>query len=105
MSNYEKLLSKLTEMFQLDQADLDFGIYRIMNSKRDEIVGFLQKDLLPQVKSILATAQGDIGAAGADELATLEHQIRAAGMNPDDSPKVQELRYLSAANRQRARHR
>jgi adenine-specific DNA-methyltransferase len=95
-SNYEKLLAKLTEMFQLDQADLDFGIYRIMNSKRDEIVRFLEKDLLPQVKSVLTTAQGDIGTAGAEELATLEKQIRDAGMNPDDSPKVRELRAKSA---------
>ncbi len=92
MTNYDKLLAKLTEIFQLDQADLDFGIYRIMNSKRDEIVRFLEKDLLPQVKSVLATAQGDIGTAGAEELATLETQIRTAGLNPDDSPKVRELR-------------
>jgi adenine-specific DNA-methyltransferase len=34
----------------LDQADLDFGIYRIMNQKRDEVVRFLDKDLLPQVQ-------------------------------------------------------
>ena len=92
MTNYEKLLSKLTEIFQLDQADLDFGIYRIMNSKRDEIVRFLEKDLLPQVKSVLATAQGDIGTAGAEELKQAEDAARALGINPDDSPKVRELR-------------
>ena len=68
MTNYEKLLSKLTEIFQLDQADLDFGIYRIMNSKRDEILRFLERDLLPQVKSVLSAAQGDIGSAGRGEL-------------------------------------
>ena len=92
MTNYDKLLAKLTEMFQLDQADLDFGIYRIMNSKRDEIVRFLEKDLLPQVKSVLATAQGDIGTAGAEELKQAEDAARGLGMNPDDSPKVRELR-------------
>lgn len=92
MTNYDKLLAKLTEIFQLDRADLDFGIYRIMNSKRDEIVRFLENDLLPQVKQVLAKAQGDIGSAGVEELHTLENQIRAAGMNPDDSPKVRELR-------------
>lgn len=91
-SNYDKLVSKLAEMFQLDQADLDFGIYRIMNSKRDEIVRFLEKDLLPQVKSVLATAQGDIGTAGAEELKQAEDAARGLGMNPDDSPKVRELR-------------
>ena len=49
-TNFEKLRRLLEELFQLDQADLDFGIYRIMNQKRDEIVTFLDKDLLPQVK-------------------------------------------------------
>lgn len=92
MTNYEKLLAKLIEMFQLDQADLDFGIYRIMNSKRDEIVRFLEHDLLPQVKQVLLGVQSEIGATGAEELQTLETQVRAAGMNPDDSPKVRELR-------------
>ena len=49
-NQYEKLKKILREMFQMDQADLDFGIYRIMNQKRDEIEQFLDKDLLPQVK-------------------------------------------------------
>lgn len=92
MTNYERLLAKLTEMFQLDQADLDFGIYRIMNSKRDEIVRFLEKDLLPQVKEVLATAQGDIVTAGATELKEAEDQARALGIDPNSIPKVQELR-------------
>jgi adenine-specific DNA-methyltransferase len=38
-TNYNKLLAKLPEIFQLDQADLNFGIYRIMNLKRDKIAG------------------------------------------------------------------
>ncbi|WP_392401161.1 DNA methyltransferase [Bacillus cereus] len=45
----EKFKSLLREMFQFDQADLDFGIYRIMNQKREEIEKFLNEDLLPQV--------------------------------------------------------
>ena len=49
-TNIGKLQMLLEELFQLDQADLDFGIYRIMNQKRDEVVRFLEKDLLPQVK-------------------------------------------------------
>lgn len=36
-TSYEKLSALLKELFQLDQADLDFGIYRSMNQKRDEI--------------------------------------------------------------------
>lgn len=55
-SNYTKLIATLRECFMLDQADLDFGIYRIMNSRRTEIETFLEKDLIPQVKTILASA-------------------------------------------------
>lgn len=32
-NNLDKLKAILREMFQLDQADLDFGIYRIYESK------------------------------------------------------------------------
>ena len=33
--NQKKLLKILNEIFQLDQSDLDFGIYCIMNNKKD----------------------------------------------------------------------
>ena len=41
--NLDKLRGLLAELFQLNQADLDFGIYRIMNQKRDEITAFLRQ--------------------------------------------------------------
>jgi adenine-specific DNA-methyltransferase len=44
---YEEFRRLLAELFMFDQADLDFGIYRIMNAKRDEINRFLDSDLLP----------------------------------------------------------
>jgi hypothetical protein len=47
---YEKLKNLLKELFQLDQPDLDFGLYRIMHAKSAEITQFLDNDLLPQVK-------------------------------------------------------
>jgi len=50
MNSFVKLKTKLAELFQLDQADLDFGIYRIMNARREEINRFLERDLLPQVQ-------------------------------------------------------
>lgn len=45
--------NKLAEMFMFDQADLDFGIYRIMNAKRAEIEAFLNTKLLPDVEQIV----------------------------------------------------
>ena len=41
-----RLLKKLSELFQLDQPDLDFGFYRIMHAKAQEVQEFIDKDLL-----------------------------------------------------------
>jgi len=41
----EKFQRLLRELFQFDCADLDFGIYRIMNYRRDVIERFIMKDL------------------------------------------------------------
>ena len=96
MTNYDKLRKLLEELFQLDQADLDFGIYRIMNQKRDEIVRFLEKDLLPQVKEAFGHYKSADKAELQKELDKLVENITSAGMNPDESPKVQELRQQMA---------
>ena len=40
-----QLISKLQEIFQINQPDLDFGIYRILNSRQTQINEFLQKTL------------------------------------------------------------
>ena len=48
------LKNLLREMFQLNRGDLDFGLYRIMNLKAAEIQEFLDEQLLPQVKTVLA---------------------------------------------------
>ena len=51
---YEKLKTLLKELFQLDQPELDFGIYRILHARSAEVTQFLDKDLLPQVKQAFA---------------------------------------------------
>ena len=75
---YEKLKDILREMFQMDQADLDFGIYRIMNAKRDEIEKFLDKELLPQVKEEFAKYRGTEIEDKKKELSRLEATLRTA---------------------------
>jgi adenine-specific DNA-methyltransferase len=91
-TNLEKLRGLLQELFQLDQADLDFGIYRIMNQKRDEVVRFLDKDLLPQVQLAFKHYKSADKSVLQGELDKLVENITNAGMNPDESPKVKELR-------------
>jgi len=87
--NQKKLLKILNEIFQLDQSDLDFGIYRIMNTKSKEIQEFLDKDLISSVTSAFSSNDNSAVTKELDELITT---LTNAGMNADDSPKVQELK-------------
>jgi adenine-specific DNA-methyltransferase len=91
-TNYEKLKALLRDLFQMDQADLDFGLYRIMNAKRDEIEKFLEADLLPQVKAELARHTNLDSGAKKAELDEAVENAKRLGVNPDTVPKVLELR-------------
>ena len=44
-AQHAQLIAKLQEIFQINQPDLDFGIYRILNSRQTQINEFLQKTL------------------------------------------------------------
>ena len=97
--NLERLKQLLAEMFQLDQADLDFGIYRIMNAKRDEITRFLERDLLPQVRDALGTYERESRAILEEQLQKAQEQARQLGFqDPMQAPRVRELqaRYNAA---------
>lgn len=89
---YEKLKSLLKELFQLDQPDLDFGLYRVMHAKSGEVTQFLDRDLLPQVSAALAQYKSADKADIEKELARVIAGIEAAGMDPEQSPKVMDLR-------------
>lgn len=45
VNSRERLKELLNELFRIESSDLDFGIYRIMNRKREEIKNFIEKDL------------------------------------------------------------
>ncbi len=55
----KRLVKKLSELFQLDQPDLDFGFYRVMHAKAKEIQNFIDTDLL----KIVADAFGEVDEA------------------------------------------
>ncbi len=46
MDSIKKFQKLLQDLFQFDTSDLDFGIYRILNYKRDQIEKFINKDLV-----------------------------------------------------------
>ena len=89
----DRLRTLLHEMFQLDRGDLDFGLYRIMNMKAEEIKSFLADDLLPQV-------QEQLQGISAEERERLEKGLSEAisqakklgGIDPEDTDRVKSLR-------------
>src|SRR5579871_1676295 len=89
---YEKLKNLLRELFQLDQPDLDFGLYRIMHAKSAEVTQFLDKDLLSQVKQAFGLYKTADKAELEKDLQKVIAGIQAADMDPEQSPKVKDLR-------------
>jgi adenine-specific DNA-methyltransferase len=65
-SPLEKFQGLLKELFQFEQADLDFGVYRIMNLRRDRMRKWLNEELPARARAILAqggaTADDDLGS-------------------------------------------
>lgn len=95
----EKLVSKLKELFQLDEPDLDFGFYRIMHAKAQEVQNFLEKDLLAMVHKEFQDADDNrIQSLYEAWQKTLE-DARAYGVeNPEQStPVLQAKAKLDAA--------
>jgi adenine-specific DNA-methyltransferase len=90
--NLERLKRLLAEVFQLDQAELDFGIYRIMNTKREEIVRFLDRDLLPQVRDTFQAYEAENRDAVEAELAEAIEKAKELGADPETLPRVKEIR-------------
>lgn len=91
-SQFEKFRNALNKMFMLDQADLDFGIYRIMNQKRDEITRYLTVTLPKQVKDLLAENTSTHTVELQKQLEETIQQVQSLGYDPDSNPKVIALR-------------
>ena len=83
MSNYDKLKSVLKEVFEIDKADLDFGIYRIMNQKREQVMNFIDKKLPQDIKEILGETQSK-------DSITLQKELDKMGKALDDAVVVRE---------------
>lgn len=75
-TQFDKFINTMKKVLMLDQADLDFGIYRIMNQKRAQIEAYLYNDLRKQVaEAIREHASADAGVLE-KELAQLVATLR-----------------------------
>jgi adenine-specific DNA-methyltransferase len=72
----EKFQVLLKKLFQFDCAELDFGIYRIMNQKRSVIEQFIETDLLKGIAKELKSGALAQEAGLAQQLAEVTAQIK-----------------------------
>lgn len=71
----EQLLKLLQQIFQFDQQELNFGLYRLMNFHRVEITRFLKEELLQGIdEQTAADCRG--GGSDAQRLFVFNHLIR-----------------------------
>ncbi len=78
VKKFDRLKTILRTMFQLDRGELDFGLYRLMNLKAGEITQFLDTELWPQVRAVLAgmsaSRQADLSAETPADAGRGSHQ-------------------------------
>ena len=76
----QQLKDLLRELFQLNNTDLDFGIYRILNIKAKEVEEFIEKDIDAKIESvkdkIIDRQSGDIKAELEEAKAKLEKDFQ-----------------------------
>ena len=89
---HEKLKTLLKELFQLDQPDLDFGIYRVLHARSAEVSQFLDKDLLPQVRAAFGQYRTADRVEIERSLATAVEQAEGLGVDPEMTQRVKDLR-------------
>jgi adenine-specific DNA-methyltransferase len=92
MSNYNQLKDVLNDIFELNKADLDFGIYRIMNQKRKQVNEFIEKQLPEDIKQALSETQSTDKTEIENELKTLKKNLDDAGIVAEESPKYNTLK-------------
>ena len=68
----------LRDLFQFDVADLDFGVYRILNEKRDDIERFIEEDLVEGVRAELEAYEAGKTEELREKREEKKSEIRAA---------------------------
>ncbi len=91
-----RLLKKLKELFQLDQPDLDFGFYRIMHAKSDQVQDFIEKDLLKIIEDAFGQQEKQDTGALLHKAKEKVIQTLGAGAFDDEGNLVDAFREIPA---------
>ncbi len=77
-SSLKKFQGLLMEIFQFDSSDLDFGIYRILNLKRELINKYINEELVKKIDSIFEELKKE-------DLGKIEDELDKAKKNVIDN--------------------
>lgn len=97
-----RLVSLLRELFQLDEPDLDFGFYRIMHAKSDEVSKFIEEDLLGIIQKTFGEEDESLIAEKKEAYKRAIRQAKEFGVaDPEATEPVKKAKeaYLVAENR------
>src|SRR5207253_11088941 len=97
MSNTDKyrnrFITLLNELVQLDQPELDFGLYKIMHSKSGQITHFLENELLKEIQQAFGEADGNrIAEAKTAWEAAIEQAKKFGAPDPENTEGVKEAK-------------
>lgn len=79
----QKLQNLLQQLFRADAADLDFGIYRIINYRRDQIQNFIDEEL-PTIVNKALDVNDEADTVG-KEIVSLREQIPEGMLDANDN--------------------
>lgn len=97
----EKLVNKLSDLFQLNQPDLDFGFYRIMHAKAAQVQQFIDQDLLTIISDAFGQADDNQVATARGKYEAAIQQAKDFGApNPEQTKPVQEAKAAYDAARE-----
>ena len=89
----ERFIKLLHKLFQLDKPELDFGLYRIMHAKSDQLSRFIREDLAQAIEEAFAEQGEQQLAAMRQEIEEKRRQAEELGApDPDSAPAVKQAR-------------
>lgn len=89
----QRFIDKLLQMFQLDQPELDFGLYRIMHAKSAQIKAFIENDLTVEIdQAFSASGEGKVAELKAKYEQAHAQAVEFGIADPDSNPKVMEAK-------------
>ena len=93
---FEKFVKVLREMFMIDDAaDLDFGIYKVMHQKQEDIEKFLKEDLQRSVQDEINRNVGGRRSIVEEELKKAKQNALSLGMSMSDIMNVPKVKALA----------